>query len=224
MAYVAITDRLVNDVSNKIGVMRTAEINAMPDPQPTITEIIRDPAVTAMVVEKMWEPVADIRGRLEAYDREVTVRIKVKHRSTNDDGAVVNHLMTEFDVKAKVPCIVAVEDGYYPRAKYLMFSDCDERFASVWEMQSNRREASDRWEAVSKQVTEFLKSCKSLNEAVKLWPDVTRYISKDDMDRLEKNAPKAQKEVSKAMEALKAMDLDAINASTELARMAGAKV
>lgn len=41
-----------------------------------------------------------------------------------------------------------------------------------------------RWNKVSNDITEFLKKCKSLNEAVKLFPNVTMYIHSEDMERL----------------------------------------
>jgi hypothetical protein len=224
MAYVAITDRLVNDVATKISRMETAELNAMPNPASLKTDIGNDPAIQTKAVEKLWEPVADLRERLEPFNRTVTLRVKVLDRTENAAGESVTSLLFEHDFQATVPCTTKIEEGYYPRAKVTMYSDIDPRCAVIAEQTTARREAEVRWAAVAKQVTEFLRSCKSLNEAVKLWPDVARYIDKSDLERLEKNAPKAQKEVSKAMEALKAMDLDAINASTVLARMAGAKV
>ena len=43
---------------------------------------------------------------------------------------------------------------------------------------------NERWKKVSADITEFLKKCKSLNEAVKLFPNVTMYIHSEDMERL----------------------------------------
>ncbi len=48
-----------------------------------------------------------------------------------------------------------------------------------------------RWEKVSNDISEFLKKCKSLNEAVKLFPGVRMYIDRDDIERLDRKVERA---------------------------------
>lgn len=43
----------------------------------------------------------------------------------------------------------------------------------------------DKWARVEKDVIEFLRKCKSLNEAIKLLPNIKLYIPKDDIERVE---------------------------------------
>jgi hypothetical protein len=50
---------------------------------------------------------------------------------------------------------------------------------------------NERWKKVSADITEFLKKCKSLNEAVKLFPNVTMYIDREDMERLNRKVERA---------------------------------
>jgi hypothetical protein len=45
-----------------------------------------------------------------------------------------------------------------------------------------------RWEKVNTDITEFLGKCKSLNEAVKLFPGVRMYIHYEDLERLDRKA------------------------------------
>ena len=47
---------------------------------------------------------------------------------------------------------------------------------------------NQKWEKVRNDIIGFLKKCKSLNEAVKLFPAVRMYISVDDIQRLERKA------------------------------------
>lgn len=47
---------------------------------------------------------------------------------------------------------------------------------------------NQRWDKVKKDITEFLNKCKSLNEAVKLFPGVRMYIHADDLERLDRKA------------------------------------
>ena len=43
---------------------------------------------------------------------------------------------------------------------------------------------NSRWETVQTNIMEFLDKCKSLNEAVKLFPTITMYLHQDDISRL----------------------------------------
>jgi hypothetical protein len=47
---------------------------------------------------------------------------------------------------------------------------------------------NERWGKVKTDITEFLKKCKSLNEAVKLFPGVRMYIHYEDLERLDRKA------------------------------------
>lgn len=48
-----------------------------------------------------------------------------------------------------------------------------------------------RWEKVKDDISEFLKKCKSLNEAVKLFPGVRMYIDLEDIERLDRKVERA---------------------------------
>lgn len=55
-------------------------------------------------------------------------------------------------------------------------------------------EMTERWSKVATDIDGFLSKCKSLNEAVKLFPTVRMYIDKSDIERLErKNERPAQR-------------------------------
>lgn len=48
-----------------------------------------------------------------------------------------------------------------------------------------------RWAKVKDDISEFLKKCKSLNEAVKLFPGVRMYIDREDIERLDRKVERA---------------------------------
>lgn len=48
-----------------------------------------------------------------------------------------------------------------------------------------------RWKKVSEDISAFLEKCKSLNEAVKLFPGVRMYISAEDAERLDRKVERA---------------------------------
>lgn len=86
-----------------------------------------------------------------------------------------------------------------------------------------KAEILDRWESVEEKVIGFLKECKSLNEAVKLWPDVVIYVDPDDVKRLEAKREKAET-TSRAAEALAALNTDELMGAAVIARLSGADV
>jgi hypothetical protein len=77
-----------------------------------------------------------------------------------------------------------------------------------------------RWGKVREQIVAFLKSCKSLNQALKLWPDVRIYIPDEFIKRAER---KVEREVtmSRAANALANVDTDAAISAAMTARMMG---
>jgi hypothetical protein len=224
MAYVAITSTLQSEVSSTIENMRNAELSTMKRPQDRATEIANSEAVAILVRNRLWEPIEHLRPQLEQYSRTQLVRIlaDVAHP---DNGDLRFSFSNDLYLKS-VPCIYetrAATDPYNARTTDVAIDAEDVPELLTWvEECAAFAEANKRWDAVKKQVTEFLQSCKSLNEAVRLWPDVIRYIPQPYLDRLKQKVEKVV-EASKALDALRKMDFDQINTSTVLARMAGAK-
>jgi hypothetical protein len=81
-------------------------------------------------------------------------------------------------------------------------------------------EVRQRWDDTRSKVCNFLESCKSLNEGLKLWPDLAHYIPKEYLDRVGEKRAKQEKEVSRAMEMLKSLDTEQLTANVVIARMA----
>lgn len=84
-----------------------------------------------------------------------------------------------------------------------------------------RRAVEKRWNDVSSKVGSFLQSCKSLNEAIKLWPEIEHYLPKEYMERVLQKREKSTS-VSNAAEVLGQIDTEELTAAVVIARMAGA--
>lgn len=84
-----------------------------------------------------------------------------------------------------------------------------------------KAEVTQRWDAVRGQVMDFLQNCKSLNEAIKLWPDLEHYIPKEYMTRMLAKNERSKSE-SKALEILSGIDTQSVMAAAVMARMASA--
>ena len=65
----------------------------------------------------------------------------------------------------------------------------------------------------------FLEACKSLNEGLKLWPDLKYYIPEQYLKKVAEKVEK-KKRPSEALDALKEIDVDQIVANAVMARMA----
>lgn len=220
MAYVAISRDLINDVDSNLRGMYSAELGAQKEPDAISRELAADTEFTEQVLSLLWEPMKDIRDRLEPYSSSASIRCKVN--IPNGDVTEELHL-TSIETK-KAPCFAA-RDGY--GREYVMVN-CTKmeapRIAEFLQLREQREEVQVRWDKVREQVKTFLNASKSLNEALKLWPDLRRYVPLNYLRRVDQKTEKKVREESAALAALKALDIDAVNASTVLARMAGAKV
>lgn len=74
-------------------------------------------------------------------------------------------------------------------------SESDPVVGPIVKMLRARSLASIRWSETATKVTEFLKTCRSLNQAVKVWPEIVNFLPEDRRKRLEEdNKPKVKKE------------------------------
>ena len=74
-----------------------------------------------------------------------------------------------------------------------------------------------KWDKTEEQVMLFLGKCKSLNEAIKLWPHVALYIDDEDLERFNK---KVERKVR--TDVLEGIDTDELTAHAIAAKLSGA--
>lgn len=84
------------------------------------------------------------------------------------------------------------------------------------EIQEQSRLIRVKWEGVQVQIREFLEKCKTLNEALKLYPGLKFYVPQEYMDRVEKKVERAEK-VAK----LHGIDTEGLTAAAIAAKLAG---
>lgn len=75
-----------------------------------------------------------------------------------------------------------------------------------------------RWKKVSDDISNFLKKCKSLNEAVKLFPGVRMYIDREDIERLDRKIDRA----SQRKQIVASVDTEGLTAAAIAAKLAQA--
>lgn len=228
MAYASITAELKSNVNAKITGLKYSELGTMTDPDGISEKIVNNTEIRDHVVNLLWDKTEpDLRERLEKYNKEASIRfqvqVPVEFRKEGTYSLTREYLIPTAKI---VPCMTALHNGYGARVHETYEVDfyISPLFADHAEAYKNRLECVNRWDAVATQVIKFLESCKSANEAIKLWPDVARYLPQATLDKINHKAEKQVKGASAALAALQGIDMDAVNTSTVLARMAGAKI
>jgi hypothetical protein len=227
MAYVAIAKTLIGDIEIRINNMRDIELKAEPAPKfPTIRftqpewGFLRDevwgPLVgTTLMFHPELTASSTFTFNFQIEDKEVP---GVRVRNSSD---YYKDISTEVKDVARHFCATNA-GSYRSAAVFRVTRDMHPAFEAWAQWEASRKEIVARWKGIADQVEGFLETCKSLNEALKLWPDLQRYVSGEDMKKVNARAEKPKKDQSAAMARLAAMDLDTIASSTVLARLAAA--
>ena len=87
-----------------------------------------------------------------------------------------------------------------------------------WASEAIVRTINERWQKVETDIDEFLDKCKSLNEAVKLFPGVRMYIQYEDIQRLDR---KLERPTQRA-KIVEDMDTEGLTAAAIAAKLSAA--
>jgi hypothetical protein len=213
MAYVAINETLKTQVAHMIDAMQISEIKATFGENlyawPTMNLLPNDP-----LFDKFWEDGPQFRGQLpEKWLTKVTqadVHVRIEgDMCVQNRYNISGKLLVPPHVPSYAPDIDAPES--------------DTRFAEVRMRLIQVNEVYKRWKSVKEQVIDFLSECKSLNEAVKLYPDIVHYVPATVLSKLNEQKVRAAKDVSAAAAKLAEMDTTALSAAPVLARITGHK-
>lgn len=116
--------------------------------------------------------------------------IAIKGKNENDEEVTCSIRFTGMNAYQRP------KDGYYQHASSII--QYEELLAlpevvagrtealAAWEENKQVLAIKEKWTKVEKDILEFLNKCKTLNEAVKLFPGVRLYIDKDDLERLDR--------------------------------------
>ena len=201
MAYVAISGELIKRVSHKIANMRTKELKTIGE-KPCNKFDENSPYFLSLV----WGEDLHLKDTLPKRFMSKTDSFGVIYKNPNYREWIYfqNPLVTPPYCSSAIDGIDWEHPELVELKKWLDTQD----------------EIEQRWRKTTKDVTGFLEKCKSLNEAVKLWPDVEAYIDGFDMSRVNAKKEKTEK-VNEAMEALKSLDTDTLTANAVIARISG---
>ena len=213
MAFVAISERLRGDVRNTIHRKLTQELALLPKPA---THVIQpdDPRL----IERFWGDYAHLRTQVpkEWCNKIDNLQFTTKYERVPGDPGSTDTMNVPVGILGGYHLGAPKCDTYYPRIAVPADAPEVAEHVSVAQQQYA---INARWDKVKLDVMNFLTSCKSLNEALKLWPDVRIYIPQHYIDKAEEKTVKAKAAESKAMEILKQIDTDHAISSAVMVRI-----
>jgi hypothetical protein len=214
MAYVAISATLINDVENKIRRMKEADDNLIQKPIDEITYQTLPDDLDQLIWGNHHHLKNIIPDDWKVYNKEFRANTKFQH----DDVELKSIMHIKTAVGTAAP---PKSSGY---TTHFDVPPTHPIIAEIVQRDVEYYENNKKWKAIQRQIKDFLNNCKSLNEAVKLWPDVRVYIPESYMKRMLVKSERTAEKISKASEFLKQIDTDNALAAAVGARMAGAKV
>lgn len=221
MSYVSISRDLTSEVGTFIRNLANTELNSMSNFDRIVEDAKTDDAFKQMLDNILWGEYLDLQPRLEKFSTKCRLDIAIACTRTIADGTFDTFTQELRIDNVSVP--LTRKSNTYGYLDVAIDPNTHPLLLEARDLALLRRECSKRWEKVQDQVTKFLGSCKSLNEAIKLWPDVRRYVPSDYLKRVDTKVEKTKTKSSGA-DALAGMDMDMVNTSLVLARMAGASL
>jgi hypothetical protein len=120
------------------------------------------------------------------------------------------------------------KDGYYSKSDSVVTHDDllampdtvlgRTEALAAWEENKQVVVLKEKWSKVENDILEFLGKCKTLNEAVRLFPTVRLYINRDDLERLDRKVER----FTERKKIVEEMATDELTAAAIAARLAGA--
>jgi hypothetical protein len=222
MSFVSISGNLTAEVRSRISSMRNAELAQLgenPANQISFT------GNEAWLHERAWQGRLDLLTVLpEAWVARPERVDYVLHAMVGGQETIIHNFRCNTNKQIQLPPIY--KNFSCPDVR-IHFSEGETLPTEIEECLSYRlkqKEIELRWDKVKTAVGEFLSNCKSLNEALKLWPALKVYIPDHYLQRVEKKAERREKEKSDAMRILGSIDKDEVQAAAIIARMSGANI
>ena len=204
MSYVAISSKFSSDVKDKLRRMRHKEVN-------TITDIpYRLSGTRTDVLQWAWGEHLHLKEQIPA-----------KWCCTKDHVSLrVNHGDRQLRINVELAPELVCPPGGAPSGVVPMSPD-DPEIKALVEREMTLADIAARWDKVDKEIMGFLNKCKSVNEALKLWPQVEMYIPEEYIRRVNEKQERNKGGASEAAEALKSLDVDHLTTAAVISRMSG---
>ena len=215
MAYVAISNALINSTANNIIKMRDKEKEATP----SVAERISAPNRDANLELLVWGNHLHLRDQMPEDWKATTNRINARIQF---EWAEEKKGTFDFTFECADPIEVPRCDNhsYYGHQIKVDTNShlLPQQARDAIEYNKFLRVTDDKWSDIKSKVTGFLNAAKSLNEALKLWPALALYVSDEYIDRVNNN-PKREKTASKAEEIMASISIDDLTAAAVASKL-----
>jgi hypothetical protein len=224
MAYVAISQQLRDDVRSTIHHKKTKELALLVQPSRSIFVNIDEP----WIVDVTWKEHKNLLPLMPTDWVEFAsdIRIKLTWDRTLDNGETRNgdtyvQLESRGGRFPLPPGTSPYTPSFKPSPELMMVApkEIADRLGELKQWTIEHEDIDRRWNKVISDVDNFLVSCKSLNEAIKLWPDLRMYIPGRFLEKAEEKSQKVKAAESRALEVLKQIDTDGAVASAVMLRL-----
>lgn len=212
--YVAITKQLVSDTRQVINRLRDKERATLPEPDFNGT-----PEFYAAIDNKYWGNLLHLRSEMpvEWCTPARTVKVRVLTHTETGETLVCSISASPADS----PILPPKASTWDTEVSFKLAEVTDPNLRAQLQRVVDIHMFGIKWEKVNTDVSAFLEKCKSLNEALKLWPHIALYIpipyinkvneKKGRLDRADRdNDPAAM---------LKSMDVESLVTAAVTARM-----
>lgn len=228
MAFVGISQTLVQEVRSNIARLCDTELNTVTgtDPMEGILVTGEEPWFVKQawgehlhlktVVPETWlakNKKLDLQFRI--LDDAENTMYHFNHHATLPEAITLPPIYRTYysDSRAELKLVFYVNDPAMP-----------ENIRAKIKIVAQVKEIKARWEKVRTNVVSFLDQCKSLNEAIKLWPDLRIYIPSSYLEKLDRKPERKAGKESNAAELLKTIDVNEVQAAAVIARLSGANL
>lgn len=207
--YVAISRELIDFTRKQIRRMSEVEEAAAPS-----AHIVVDDTSTPFALQLIWGEHQNLRGQIPDTWLQQLERIRIN---------LVGHDSVQFslDVKFTRSVYVPHDLSAYNHAPRTIDPTLYPEVMAAMNVMRERTEINRRWIAVRAQVIGFLEQCKSLNEAIKLFPQIRTYVPAEYLARVDKKTEKKVRDTTHVMGSLAKIDTDMLAQSAVLSRLAG---
>jgi len=223
MALVKVTNNLLKDVHTAINRVRDKEIETT---LPDLQKRYAIPNATELIERAEWLDHYDtLRPQIPVSWMEQRANDDIRLVNINAEDGVSNVIgqitFTNLDEHFKRPTPSAWE-RVTPQVT-LSWLEAHQHLPGAAEAiqryhdSETEKAIKARWEEVFSQLSSLLQRCKSVNEAVKLVPNLKIYLGYDVIERLERKVERATREST----VLEGIDVEAINVAGVAAKLQG---
>jgi hypothetical protein len=228
MAFVGISKTLLQEVLGNINRLRDTELNTVAGTDPMEGVLVT--GEEAWFVKQVWGEHLHLKAVVPKSWLAENKRLNLQFRILDDAESTLYHFNHVVTLPEPIT-IPPVYRTYYSDSRaelkvvfYMNDPAMPENIRTKIKMVAQVQEIKTRWEKVRTNVVSFLDQCKSLNEAIKLWPDLRVYIPSSYLEKLDRKAERKAGKESNAAEMLKTIDVNEVQAAAVIARLSGANL